>query len=276
MRMARLAYAKLKSRGPRERARRRLHREMEKRVSRDREYFASIKGKFAGQRGFVIGNGPSLKIENLDRLQGEICIASNKIYLAFETTNWRPSFYTVADPLVWDKINDIVGEMIPTVVIPQYLPNHPACTADVKTFRSIGNAPDLAAGTDKILFSDDFTHGSYGGYTVTYENLQLAVHLGLNPIYIIGCDHSYEGEKVVMANQMIASPATSNHFVKNYLDPGEMVYAAAIEQMNQSYMMAHKFANARGISLMNATRGGFLEAFPRVNFDDIVPATKSI
>jgi hypothetical protein len=138
------------------------------------------------------------------------------------------------------------------------------------------NAPDLAAGTDEILFSDDFTHGSYGGYTVTYENLQLAVHLGLNPIYIIGCDHNYKGEKDIMANQMIAAPATSNHFVKNYLEPGEITYAAAVEQMNQSYMMAHKFANARGISLMNATRGGFLEAFPRVNFDDIVPATKSI
>ncbi len=276
MRMARRAYGKLKSLTPSERAIRCLHREMEQRISRDRDYFASIKGKFAGQRGFVIGNGPSLKIADLDRLQGEVCIASNKIYLAFDQTAWRPGFFTIADPLVWEKIKDTLGSHIPTVIIPQYLPDHPHCTAEVKTFRSIGNAADLSAKTDEILFSDDFTKGSYGGYTVTYENIQLAVHLGLNPIYIIGCDHFYAGEKDVVANQTIAAPSGSNHFVKNYREPGEIVNVAPVEQMNQSYLMAHKFATARGITLMNATRGGFLEIFPRADFDMITAANKTV
>jgi len=252
-----------------------MSQEVEARIARDRRYFESLKHKYVGQRGFVIGNGPSLKIDDLDRLRGEICIASNKIFLAFDQTDWRPSFFTVADPLVWDKIKDIVGESIPTVIIPHYLPDCEACTAEVKTVRCLGNAPDLAAGTDEVLFSDDFSVGSFGGYTVTYENIQLAVHLGLNPIYIIGCDHYYEGERDVVANQTVAAPPTSNHFVKDYRAPGEIVYAAPIEQMNQSYAMAHRFAAARGVSLMNATRGGFLEAFPRVDFDEVVSSAGS-
>jgi hypothetical protein len=269
-------YRKLLSFRPSERALRRLSQELETKSVSNIDYFDSLKNKYAGQRGFVIGNGPSLKIADLERLQGEVCIASNKIYLAFEKTNWRPSFHTIADPLLWEKVKDSLGEMVPTVLIPHYLSESQTSTGDVKTFRFLGNASDPAAGTDKILFSDDFTIGCFGGYTVTYENLQLAVHLGLNPIYIIGCDHYYEGEKDVVPDQKIAAPSTSNHFVENYRDPGEIVYVAPIERMNRSYAIAHQFATVHGISILNATRGGFLEAFPRVNFDEIVPTAKSL
>lgn len=273
--LAKRAAGKLRILLPSERQKRRLHAEMETRISRDSAYFASIKNKFAGQRGFVIGNGPSLKIKDLDRLQGEICIASNKIYLAFGETDWRPSFYTIVDSLVWEKIRAVVGDHVGTVIVPDYLPHYPACSADVKTFRIIANAPDMSPHADKLLFSDDFTTGSYGGYTVTYENIQLAVHLGLDPIYIIGCDHHYEGEKDIVKNQTISAPSTSNHFVKNYRQPGEIVNVALIEKMNKSYSIAHDFATSQGITLMNATRGGFLEAFPRIDFDKITTTAVS-
>jgi hypothetical protein len=48
----------------------------------------------------VIGNGPSLRPEDLDRLGSEITFASNKIYLVFDQIAWRPSYYSVCDPLV--------------------------------------------------------------------------------------------------------------------------------------------------------------------------------
>jgi len=48
---------------------------------RSRRYWASVKGRYAGRRGFVIGNGPSLKAADLELLRDEVCIASNKIYL---------------------------------------------------------------------------------------------------------------------------------------------------------------------------------------------------
>ncbi len=51
----------------------------------------------AGERCFVIGNGPSLAIADLERLTGEVTFASNKIYLLFEQTPWRPSYYVAED-----------------------------------------------------------------------------------------------------------------------------------------------------------------------------------
>ncbi len=57
------------------------------------------KNFYDGQRCFIIGNGPSLTIKDLEKLKafGEISIASNSIYNLFPSTDWRPTIYTVHD-----------------------------------------------------------------------------------------------------------------------------------------------------------------------------------
>ena len=61
-----------------------------------------IKKQRHANRIFIIGNGPSLKINDLDLLHihDELSFAFNKIYLAFEQTKYRPSYYMVEDILV--------------------------------------------------------------------------------------------------------------------------------------------------------------------------------
>jgi hypothetical protein len=61
-----------------------------------------------GKRCFVIGNGPSLRIADLDRLKGEITFASNKITLAFTETDWRPTYYTVCDAVVAEQNRNMI------------------------------------------------------------------------------------------------------------------------------------------------------------------------
>ena len=66
---------------------------------RDRRLYA-LKDRHRGRRGFVIGAGPSLSPADLSRLRDETTFASNKIYLAFDDTDWRPTYYSVVDVLV--------------------------------------------------------------------------------------------------------------------------------------------------------------------------------
>ncbi|MFC2055928.1 hypothetical protein ACFLV7_16775 [Chloroflexota bacterium] len=74
---------------------------------------AALKNRHKGQRCFVIGNGPSLSTTDLDQLRGEVTFACNKIYLAFNETDWRPTYYAVEDPLVaqqnYEEINNLYG-----------------------------------------------------------------------------------------------------------------------------------------------------------------------
>lgn len=106
---------------------------------------------------------------------------------------------------------------------------------------------------------------------MTYINLQLAVHLGANPIYIIGCDHHYSGEDPLPANsEVVVKENQVNHFIKGYREPGEVVYNAPLDDLTQAYVNARAYADQNNIKIVNTTRGGYLEVFERMNFDDVV------
>lgn len=230
-------------------------------------YFKKMRGKYAGRRGFVIGNGPSLRFEDLDKLKNDICIASNKIYLAFPHTKWRPTFHTIADELVARKIGSEILRYVPVTHVPlafaRYIHGN-----GVIAWKMLGAAFDPNR-QDVLPFSDDVAKGVYGGATVTFENLQFAVHLGLNPIFILGCDHYYAGESRVIRD--VAVPSTAeNHFIPGYRSKGELVNPATIPEMNRSYSVAREYSEQSKVAIYNATRGGYLEVFKRMKFDEII------
>ena len=238
----------------------------DRRVEKSKPYWDSLKDKHKGQRGFVIGNGPSLKMDDLERLKDELTIASNKIYLAFDQVSWRPSYFTSCDKILWPKIRNEVGHYFEKIHLAHNINGIPFDVAGkIRSWRVLSGRLE-----NQIPFSSDFSEGAFGGGTVTYENLQLAVHLGLNPIYIIGCDHFYGGESDISGDEVLEIKDQQNHFIKGYRKPGEKVNSANVEKMNRAYQCARDFADQNEIKIYNATRGGFLDSFERADFDSIV------
>jgi hypothetical protein len=231
-------------------------------------YFKSLLSRHAGKRGFVIGNGPSLRIDDLTCLarHQEISIASNKVFLAFDRTPWRPDYFTIADILLWKKLRREIHQRVPLVHLPD---NFGLAEARCLTRRwqYIGLAGEN--GGPQTDFSGDVTRGIYGGCSVTFDNLQLAVHLGLNPIYLIGCDHYYHGEEGAQRDVPISAGTVCNHFLPNYREPGETVNPAPLDLMERAYHHARRFAENHGIQIRNATRGGRLEVFERTDFESL-------
>lgn len=230
-------------------------------------YWQGLANKHAGHPCFVIGNGPSLKVADLDRLKGFTTIASNKIFLAFEETDWRPSYYTIGDPILWEKIAEEICGMFDFVHSPDYITKKGNLDNFV-TWRSLW--PNELDEGEPNRFSSNGAWGFFGGHTITFENLQFAAHLGCDPIYIIGCDHFYEGEAGVPHGQVVAAGPRSNHFHKDYRAEGELVNSAPIEKMNLAYRAARNFSDRSGVKIYNATRGGKLEAFERADLDEIL------
>ena len=58
-----------------------------------------FKNIHSGERCFIIGNGPSLNADDLDKLaeQGYVTFAFNRIYHIFDQTDWRPTYYMSQD-----------------------------------------------------------------------------------------------------------------------------------------------------------------------------------
>ncbi|WP_437187189.1 6-hydroxymethylpterin diphosphokinase MptE-like protein [Planctomicrobium sp. SH668] len=240
-------------------------------VSRSRDFWKSNKGIYSGRRGFIIGNGPSLQMSDLTQLKDDVCIASNRIYLAYPETEWRPTYLTCNDGMVWQKFAKEMCEHASEVIVTSNIDPRLGDPDKAIYCRMLG--PSIRA---RHGFTFDQLKGAYFGWTVTYINLQVAAHLGLNPIYLIGCDHYYGGGQHTGTHtdrSGVPHDGIVRHFHKDYRKPGELAISAPIELMNAAYGVAYREAKAKGIEIYNATRGGYLEEFPRADLDELLNQT---
>lgn len=211
---------------------------------------------YEGRRCFVVANGPSLQMSDLQCLHehGELCFGVNGIYHAFTRTEWRPDFYFAGDPRMFEYFKenilqiDIKYKFLGDYVSDFWKNNLPNNVYRFHTY-PIFNRND-------ILFSEDISVCTYDAGTVMYSVLQFAVYMGFKEIYIIGADC-----------QLI--PGKSEHFDAKYCEIKGMKYRLVTDMIFAGYEAAKKYADAHGIKIYNATRGGALEVFERVEFDSL-------
>lgn len=229
------------------------------------------KNKYAGKRCFVIGNGPSLRLEDLEKIRenGDYSFACNKIYKVFDKTEWRPTFYACTDSAVFrQNYYSILSQKEYQKFFGANLPMQEEIKADPKNI-SVNYATKAI---EKTKFAPNATF-IYSGGTVTYVLITLAWMMGFREIYIIGCDHSYGFFSGSNSGSVESTSDTNNdYFMKNYMRPGEKINIGNLDRSEQGYIIARKFIESHGGKIYNATRGGKLEAFERKDLDEVLNA----
>lgn len=223
-------------------------------------YFKEIKNSCKGKRCFIIGNGPSLTSDDLDKLDGEDCFASNHIYKIFDKTNWRPKYYAVTDRYI--DLSDCPDKNnFRNVFIGSYRRRFNKDDFDnavcLRTHQMLSGK--------KCKFSDDIEKCVYITNTVSYVLMQIAVYMGYSEIYLLGFDHNYSLEidehGVIVKNDNVRS-----HYYSGSNDSA----VADIRSMTMSYYKMRDYCRENGIVIKNATHGGKLEVFERVNLDELL------
>jgi hypothetical protein len=118
-------------------------------------------------------------------------------------------------------------------------------------------------------FSLDAGKGVYTGCTITAEMIQFAYFMGFRRIYLIGVDFSYQITKK-MDDATYAYQGESNYFIPGYLKPGEIADVPNINANLLAFQAAKDAIEGQGRVIRNATRGGKLEIFTRVDLDDLL------
>ena len=229
------------------------------------------KNFYDGQRCFIIGNGPSLTIKDLEKLKefGEISIASNSIYNLFPNTEWRPTIYTVHDFQEIKKTREKISAVKTELKIV-------AMSASGRIY-DVDEAILLRLIEPKRggYFSDDISKCVYDGGTVTYVSLQCAVYMGFKEIILLGVDHSFAREQT-KDGKMIINNKIKNHFQNYQTDDfwgngqkDEEAVVFPLDFATDAFITARHYADEHGVRILNATRGGKLEVFERVDFDTL-------
>lgn len=249
--------------------------------------------KHAGERCFVVGNGPSLNKTPLSLLNGETVFASNACFLLFDRIGWRPSYYSCVDTRVLcDRAADIDWMLSThpemTAFLPAVIAPHDDSGNRFDTRSAIPPAagrfyfnekPNSEINPPESMFSLDIDRVVFQPYTVTITLLQLAAYMGFAEIYLIGCDTSYtvpttvesSGRQVDGIGVLLTSTADddANHFDPTYFGQGRQWHHPQVDKMITHYSWAKKALAGSGSTVYNATVGGKLEVFPRRTFEGL-------
>lgn len=292
-----------------------------------------LAGAYAGERLFLIGNGPSLAETPLDALKDEYTMAMNKIDLIYDTVAWRPDFYIcvrskpiIKGPLrnsldVHIQMDDVLvfvseaqrdyvqsAEQINYVTVDNLLQRD-------RTILNLSMAKIQGAETEWLerFWSYDPRVIVYNLHTM-YIAAQLAMWMGFEEIYILGADLDYGTDKYMLVNNNLdpveyggdaisyfnraweagkLPSAIINGFALKFMDflmrseffmrftaysnhHFDNSYSNVIQparlgvEILKAHLVTKRICESNGIDVYNATLGGELEVYPRVNLNDVL------
>lgn len=232
--------------------------EQDPRYQASMERVRALRDKHKGQRCFIIGNGPSLKHTDLRLLKDEVTFGSNRIYLLFDQIGFPTTYYLSVNRLVVQQC----AEDIMKVPCPKLIGWH---CRDLVTFTQdmmfLQSQPEVG-------FHTDVTGGVWEGGTVTYVALQVAYYMGFDKAVLVGVDHSFKAQGKPHA-MVVSQGDDPDHFDPQYFGKGFRWQLADLEMSELAYRLAKFHFERAGRQVVDATVGGKLQVFPKVDYQSM-------
>lgn len=213
--------------------------------------------KYLGERCFIIGNGPSLRNTDLSKLKNEYTFGMNRIYLAFAEMGFPTSFFV--------SINDLVIQQTAVDIQKLQIPRFIAWRSH-QWLQPSQDLYFLYTTYTGPRFSKKATGRLWEGATVTFIALQLAYYFGFNEVVLIGVDHSFTTKG--KPNETVVSQGDDpNHFNPAYFGKGFRWQLPDLQTSEMAYRLAKSAFEKDGRKVLDATVGGQLTVFPKVEYN---------
>jgi len=213
-----------------------------------------------GQRCFIIGNGPSLRQTDLQLLKHEHTFGLNRIYLLFPELGFQTRYLV--------SVNDLVLEQCAAEMHSLKIPIFVTWRARgwFKQDQQVHFLDTDFTGPES--FTGRLTGRLFEGFTVTYVALQAAFAMGYREAVLVGVDHNFQTKGP--ANATVTSQGDDpNHFAPNYFGAGFRWQLPDLEGSERAYTLARQAYEAAGRRVLDATVGGKLTVFPRVEYTSL-------
>jgi lipopolysaccharide biosynthesis glycosyltransferase len=244
-----------------------------------------LKDIHRGKRAFILGNGPSLRHQDLTRLKGEVTFAGNWFALHDQYDQISPPYYCLCSHTIfggWDVSEPKLDENLRQLLLER--------TADAIKFFSFDFRDCLESSDafpshdlryllyEKPLkrfvdsakdFNLDPSNPLHDGHTVVVTFAMLLAHwMGVREIYLLGCDCDYGIAKETDDKQYFY--ASNLHTTKtSAFDHLQKVWDPQGGRIFQTYDIVKSVMARQGVTIYNATHGGCLENFERRNYESL-------
>ncbi len=220
---------------------------------------AAMQDRHRGRRCFIIGNGPSLKQTDLSKLKGELTLGQNRIYLAFPNWGFETSYYLSVNDLVIEQCHEDIQKLT--------MPRFVSWRAR-RWLQPQENLFFIHTTYTGEKFATDVRSRVWEGGTVTYTSLQVAYFLGFSEVILVGVDHNYVGQG--KPNETVVSQGDDpNHFDPGYFGKGFRWQLPDLIQWEEAYRLARRTYEADGRRVLDATIGGKLQVFQKVDYNSL-------
>jgi hypothetical protein len=232
--------------------------------SREYPQLRALKDIHRGRRGFIVGNGPSLKSMDLSLLKNEfVCILNNGGQAIGDMLS-HADMHVVTDN---NKYRRFASEF-EAVALANSIPYRFFNFKVLKDWKRLGRRaarPYFIMGHPQTLMEKGFTRDPWHGYgdasTVALWAVQIMHYMGFSEIYVLGVDLDYQSQGPYFYALGEKDRAHEN-------DPKvKERRAAAFPHADREFALALRAMQADGRKLVNAGVGGQLNALPRVNFE---------
>jgi hypothetical protein len=237
-----------------------------------------FKDKHKGQRCFVIGNGPSLKTQDLSPLGSEITLAMSAFWKHPIVAKWQPTYYCFADPLFFDgsePMKEFFQSLGTRIHSSTFLVPLPAAEViqeqgllpSEQTYYVAFNGT-LGGGRVKNI---DLVKSIPGVQSSSQLGIMVAMYMGCSPIYLLGLDHDWLAHRG--ADRHFYEGKTVEDHPRAHGDLSLISYkvdAQAIVDLWSGYEALLGLSRQERIDILNATNGGFLDVFEKVNYEEVV------
>lgn len=261
---------------------------------------AELKDSHKGKRCFIIGNGPSLRKTDLQRLRGEYTFGMNRVYLAFPDWQFTTSFLVSVNSLVIEQCaSDFLAQPMPVFLSwrsRNFVPGAGQMAQDKKIAKSLppsqvavnAHRSDISPPATRTRhpapdpnppiylhttytgerFATDARTRLWEGATVTFVCLQLAYHMGFDQAILIGVDHSF-ATKGKPNTTVISEGDDPNHFAAGYFGKGFRWQLPDLDTSEIGYWLARRAYEKAGREVIDATIDGKLQVFKKTSYLDL-------
>lgn len=234
-----------------------------------------------GERLFIIGNGPSIKNTDLKKINNAKKMAVSNFYLHNDYKIVNPDYYCFAQFTYTSIFNEEIGARWLTDVgnnsgFPQFFFN-------ISEKNLIDQCDSFKGKKINYMYLDkinpdyydeiDITNKIMCGQSVTIDCLQLAIYMGFKEVYLVGVEHSeilskqydyfYERRRSVTGDKDMYASDNGNVITKFSTQLRTRYY------LWEQYKRVKKIAKAKGVTIYNATKGGLLDVFERVDYNEL-------